>query len=417
MQPSVIPPYINANVIPGKDQIFYSGPVWNQDEVEAGCTALREGKWLSSGEQVQRFERLFSSYFNHKSSLMVNSGSSANLIMLTTAKKFFGWPDGGEIITSVVGFATTVAPIVQCGLRPVFCDIEMQTLNFSIEEIEKKITPDTTAILISPVLGNPSDMDKIVKLALEHGLVVLLDGCDSLGSKYKGKYLSDYAFATSCSFFPAHHITTGEGGMVSSQNDDFIKLARKFAFWGRDCFCIGAANALPKGTCGKRFNTWLGDEVGVVDHKYVFTEIGYNLKPLDLQGAIGIVQLEKFRFIHDGRRRIKERIGEFLRVNRPDLFVPSELEGAETSWFGIPIICPTAESKQKLVTHLESAKIQTRNYFAGNILLHPGYSHLGVANQYPNANEVLKRVFFIGCHPTYSEEVLKYIEQQLWVAK
>ncbi len=415
MQPSVIPPYIKANVVPGKDQIFYAGPVWNNEEVEAGCTALREGKWISSGEQVQRFERLFSSYFNHKSSLMVNSGSSANLIMLTTAKKFFGWPDGAEVITSVVGFATTVAPIVQCNLKPVFCDIEMSTLNFDLKEIEKKITLETVAILISPVLGNTPDLDVLSQLAVAHGVMILLDGCDSLGSKFRGQYLSDYAFATSCSFFPAHHITTGEGGMVSSQIDDFIKLARKFAFWGRDCYCVGAANALPNGTCGKRFNTWLGDEVGVVDHKYVFTEIGYNLKPLDLQGAIGTVQLGKFKFIHENRRRIKNRIGEFLRVNRPDLFVPVELNEAETSWFGIPIICPDAESKQKLVMHLEGAKIQTRNYFAGNILLHPGYSYLGVASEYPNANEVLKRVFFIGCHPTYSDEVLDYIEQQLLV--
>ena len=187
---------------------------------------------------------------------MVNSGSSANLIMMASLKKYYGWEDGDEVIVSPVGFPTTIAPIVQNGLTPVFVDIETDTLNFDLIEVEKKITPKTVAVILSPVLGNPPDMDMLVQICKLNGVKLVLDNCDSLGSKWNGKYLNEYACAASCSFYPAHHISTAEGGMVSGPKD-LISLARSFAWWGRDCYCVGPANLLACGTCGKRFDKWL----------------------------------------------------------------------------------------------------------------------------------------------------------------
>ena len=237
-----------------------------------------------------------------------------------------------------------------------------------------------------------------------------MDNCDSLGSKWDDIYLTDYSVASSCSFYPAHHITTGEGGMVSSINDDIIKIARSFAWWGRDCYCVGSANLLKNGTCKKRFDRWLPELDVAIDHKYLFTNIGYNLKPLDLQGAIGIAQLEKFNEIHEKRRKFKRLIGSYFENNIEGITVVKEHQKAETSWFGVPLVCNSKELKQKLVSYLEENRIQTRNYFAGNILLHPGYSGLDDASAYHNANRVMNEVFFVGCSPTYSHSMLEYIE-------
>ena len=404
-----LPSYIPRDPVPGRDLIHYAGPFWDECEINAAVRSLTTGKWISAGEAVRRFENEFSAYFGHGASLMVNSGSSANLVMLSALKMKHGWGPGDEVIVSVVGFPTTVAPIIQCGLTPRFVDITMSDLNFDLSEVDRVINERTVAIFLSPVLGNPPDIAKLLEICYKR-CTLILDGCDSLGTRWQGKWLSDYAEATSCSFYPAHHICTGEGGMVSSQDKELITLARKFAHWGRDCYCVGAANALAKGSCNNRFASHLGDAVGIVDHKYVFSEIGYNMKPLDLQGAIGSEQLKKFDRIHSSRRRIKERLSRALPEGCHSV---SEPEGTETGWFGVPIICDTSEIKQRMVQGLERARIQTRNYFAGNLLSHPGYSGLGAAADYPNANEVLRRVFFIGCHPGYDEETLNYIEQVL----
>jgi CDP-6-deoxy-D-xylo-4-hexulose-3-dehydrase len=254
-------------------------------------------------------------------------------------------------------------------------------------------------------------MDRLLEICEKHNLELLLDDCDSLGSTWRGKYLSEYAIASSCSFYPAHHISTGEGGMVSSNIEEIVSIARSLAWWGRDCYCVGSQNLLCNGVCGKRFGQWLPDYDGVVDHKYVFTNIGYNLKPLDLQGAIGLVQLEKFAEIERRRNQSKRRLQVILEQTVPGIRVPGELAEAGTCWFGTPIICPDRETKQGLVAHLEGHKIQTRNYFAGNILLQPAYRHLDKAENYPNANVVLDRVFFIGAAPHYHEQIFTYIRQ------
>jgi len=393
--------------------VYYSGPVWDREELIAAITTLLTGAWLSSGEQVKKFENEFSKGVGLKHSLMVNSGSSANLVLIGAAKTVFEWEDDDEIIVSVVGFPTTVAPVIQNNLKVVFVDIEMDSLNFDLNKIEEKITSKTKAIFHSPVLGNPVDMDRLQNICQKHDILLLLDGCDSLGTQWDSNPLPSYSIASTCSFYPAHHISTGEGGMVSSNNKELMEVARSMASWGRGCYCVGSCNLLKDGMCGRRFSPWLDSYDGVVDHKYVFTNIGYNLKPLDLQGAIGLVQLKKSNEIHTKRRSNKRIIESLLSQYVEGVSIPQDTPGASTSWFGVPIICESRDLKQKLVNFLESNKIQTRNYFSGNILLHPAYHSLDSYKAYPNANQVLDRVFFLGTSPSYRSRTFEYIKTVL----
>ena len=392
------------------DFVQYSGQLWDEKEMYAAIDTLVNGKWITSGEKVAQFQIHFSRRFGVKHSHMVNSGSSANLVMITALKKHMNWQDGDEVIVSPVGFPTTIAPLVQNNLKPVFIDIELETLNFDLVKLVEKITPRTKAIFVSPVLGNPPDMDILQDICTKHGILLIGDNCDSLGTNYDGKLITEYYYCWSTSFYPAHHISTGEGGMICCNDDTLANLVRSVSWWGRDCYCVGTNNLLECGTCGKRFDNWLPDYDGVIDHKYLFTTMGYNLKPLDLQGAIGLEQLKKFDYIDEKRREYKNTIQKFLEDNIKEIRVINTLPKADPSWFGVPIYCESQDVKEFLVQHFESNKIQTRNYFSGNILLHPGYKHLDNYKDYPNSNLALSNVFFLGCSPLYNEKVLAYIE-------
>jgi CDP-6-deoxy-D-xylo-4-hexulose-3-dehydrase len=402
--------YNSKEFIPGITPIYYSGMYWDHKEVEAAIDAFLNGKWITAGEKVHKFESMFSKRFNTKFSHMVNSGSSANLVLIAALKKRFNWADDDEIIVSPVGFATTISVIHQNRLKPVFADIEWETLNFDLDEVEKKITKKTKGIFISPVLGNPPNMDRLISMAYKYNLKLIGDNCDSLGSKWDGKYLNEHYSAFSNSFYPAHHISTGEGGMVCTDDAELKNLFMSISWWGRDCYCIGSANLLSNGTCKCRFSNWLPNYDGVIDHKYVFSNMGYNLKPLDLQGAIGIEQILKLDEIEANRKKSKEAIEKIFTSNIDGIRTPITLPKADPCWFGTPFICDEPGLKHKLVQHLEENKIQTRNYFAGNILLHPGYEFLDDYNKYPEANKVLDKVFFIGAAPHYTEDVFQYIE-------
>ena len=409
-----VPKYIyNDHFEPGKTPVYYSGPYWDSNEIVAAMDAFLNGKWIVAGEKVHKFESKFAKKFNQKYAHMVNSGSSANLVLIAALKKRFNWQDEDELIVSPVGFATTVSVIYQNRLKPVFVDIEWDTLNFDVNKIEEKITSKTKGIFVSPVLGNPPDFDKLVELANKYDLKLIGDNCDSLGSKWGGLLLTDHYIANSNSFYPAHHISTGEGGMVCTNDDELKKLFISFSWWGRDCYCVGSANLLSCGTCGNRFDKWLENYDGVIDHKYVFAEMGFNLKPLDLQGAIGLAQLDKFEEIEINRKHSKDTIESLFLKHIPNIRVPQILDKAEPCWFGTPIICEEEGLKHRLVQHLEDNKIQTRNYFAGNILMHPGFSFLDDYKKYPEANKVLDKVFFIGAAPHYREPVFEYIEDIL----
>lgn len=395
---------------PEIDSVYYSGPFWDDLEITAAIETLLKGQWLTSGAKVNQFEGRFSKKFGFNDSVMVNSGSSANLVMVAALKKYFGWNDGDEIIVSVVGFPTTTSAIIQNNLKPVFVDITWQDLNWDLDKVRSAITTRTKAVFSSPVLGNPYDLDALIDIISPFGIKLISDNCDSLGSKWRGKFLTEYSVAASCSFYPAHHICTMEGGMVSSLDPEIIKLSRSFAWWGRACYCVGKQNLLACGTCKERFSNWIPELDVPVDHKYVFENIGYNLKPLDLQGAIGLVQLEKVDEIEARRRANKLRIDEILSAI-PGCRVIGENPNATTSWFGAPIICDNSELKSTLVKFLEDNRVQTRNYFAGNLLLQPGYKHLGNWRDFPVASQVLSRVFFLGVSPTITSEMMDYIEE------
>jgi CDP-4-dehydro-6-deoxyglucose reductase, E1 len=304
-----LPPYLYNNIdfIPGKTFIPYSGPYWDKSEIDAAIDTLLNGTWLSAGDKVHDFEQAFSKYFNASYSLMVNSGSSANLVMIAALKKYYNWQDGDEIIVSPVGFPTTISVLYQNRLNPVFVDIEWDTLNFDLDKLEAKIGYRTKAIFLSPVLGNPPDIDRLLYLCDAYDLKLILDNCDSLGTKWNSQYLNEFAVASSCSLYAAHHLCTGEGGMISTDNRELMKVMVSIAHWGRACDCIGSDNMLLNGSCNRRFNKWLDAYDGVVDHKYVFTNMGHNLKPLDLQGAIGLVQLDKFNEIASNRKHSRRQ--------------------------------------------------------------------------------------------------------------
>ena len=406
----VRPPYLKSyeNFVPGKDSVQYSGQWWDGDEINRALQTFIKGTWITAGDQVAKFQDAFAKKYNVKYAHMVNSGSSANLVMITAVKKHLGWKDGDEVIVSPVGFPTTIAPLVQNNLKPVFIDIELDTLNFDVTLIEQKITPRTKAIFVSPVLGNPPDMDFLKALCDRYGIHLIGDNCDSLGTTVYDEPITNYYYSWSCSFYPAHHISTGEGGMVCSDDEELIKTARSISWWGRDCYCVGAANTLSCGTCGKRFDYWLDNYDGMIDHKYLFTNIGYNLKPLDLQGAIGLAQIEKVDRIDVLRRQYKDTLDTFLE-KKDGLRTIKASPGSSPSWFGTPVYCESPDLKQFFVSHLEANHIQTRNYFSGNVLMHPGYRHLDDFNNYPNSNLALSNVFFLGCSPLWTDKVVEYI--------
>lgn len=768
--------YSGDNFKPGETPIRYSGPYWDNREIEAAINAFLNGKWIAAGENVFNFEKTFSEKFNTKHSLMVNSGSSANLVLIASLKKYFGWVDFSEIIVSPVGFPTTISVLYQNRLKPIFVDTEWDTLNFDLNKIEDKITTRTVGIFLSPVLGNPPDVDNLLYICDKYDLVligdncllpdqniitnngiknvedvlgtdmlyshkgkfreiqsifkrqfngdaiyiktyghgdklkvttnhpvlcvktnnirssrnlewidsqkieigdylvfprykdtndityydfskydnktprssisekfninriekleicnelmviigwylaegftyrnqtsfslskkeldnqnllisaikyfnfhfsvveketttvitifnkqfkffmkenfgngsknlnipkwiidlsvekieILLDNyilgdgcavkgknnlyistsislhllmglkiicsklgytsgigqvvkngkgvimgrtvnvndkyqfrfsklknceknhmdkkmyvdddyiynrvtcvenkkyngfvynfkvktdnsytlsnwcihnCDSLGSKWKGRYLNEYCVAYSNSFYAAHHITCGQGGMVCTDNNEIMKIMRSIATWGRSCTCCGEANMSGKGSCGHRFDKWLELYDGIVDHKYIFSNIGYNLSPLDMQGAIGLVQLDKFDEIERKRKISKKVLTKIVLDNIPDVKSVETLTQSDVCWFGTPFICEEPGLKHRLVAHLEKNLIQTRNYFAGNILLHPGFKFMDDYRDYPEANKILDKVFFIGASPSYNQNIFDYCKE------
>ena len=410
-----LPKFAHNLVNSNPNKVYYSGPYFDENELTAAIETLLFGKWSSSGEICAKFEREFSKKINNKYSFFCNSGSSANLLMIAACKEYFHWKDGDEIILSSVGFPTTCSCIVQNNLKPVFIDVEWNTLNFDLNKIQEKISNRTRVIFLSSVLGNPPDMDVLLNIiGLNPDIQLLLDDCDSLGSKWRERYLNEYSIASSFSLYTAHLLSTIEGGIVSSNNEEIIKIVKSYATWGRQCKCCGVQNLLPNGSCGKRFSNWLQDFPDlIIDDKYVFNKIGYNLKPLDLQGAIGLEQLKKIDYICKIRIRNQRKIEDLFAKHIDYIRFPKVLKQTEWIPFGVPIICQSKEIKQKLVYHLEKNGIQTRNYFAGNLLMHPGYKHLDDYRKYPEANKVLDLVFFVGCSPTISEENIQYIEKVL----
>lgn len=402
----------------GIDPVQYSGSYFTEDEYIAGIFTLLNG-WLALGEDGIRFENKFSSRLGKEFGVLTNSGSSANLLMMSAlkSKNLYGLKQGSKVITPVAGFPTTINPIFQNGFEPVFIDIELDTLNLDIEQLELAAKEGASALIFAHVLANSPNMEEVMFIVKKYGLILLEDCCDALGSFYDGKPLGSFGELSSCSFYPAHHITMGEGGFVacsSKQQETIVKSLRE---WGRACYCSGkAANCLKNGMCKKRFSNWLPllpEEI--FDHKYVYTEIGYNLKPLELQASIGLVQLEKLDFIIQKRKHNFNMLTKIFEPYSEYFILPKATKKCDPSWFAYPLtVKPNSKIKRTEFTmFLEDKKIQTRNYFGGNILLQPGYYEYikdDPKRKYPNATIATTNTFFLGTSPVITDEQLDYIK-------
>lgn len=406
----------------GKDWVQYAGPYFDHNEFIAATKALLSG-WLVLAEDGLRFERIFPAFVGKEHGILTNSGSSSNLLMMSamTSKRLHGFPRGTKVITPIAGFPTTINPIFQVGFEPYFVDIELDTLNLNLDQIQAGIDAGAKIITFAHVLGNPPNMDKLMKLVKDNSLILLEDCCDALGSTYDGKLLGSFGEYSSCSFYPAHHITMGEGGFVACDNKLQEVIVRSFREWGRGCYCTGKkANLLKNGTCNKRFHNWLPSlPEEIFDHKYVYDEIGYNLKPIELQASIGLVQLTKFPEIVRKRKENHAQLLSAFSKYEEFFYLPKATEKSNPSWFAFAItIKDNAPFKRRdIVNFFESAKIQTRPYFAGHIMLQPAYDGLmdkeTIIKNYPVARKVTSDTFFLGTSPVINPDQISYIEEKL----
>jgi CDP-6-deoxy-D-xylo-4-hexulose-3-dehydrase len=399
--------------VPGKTKIHYSGRVYDEEEMIAVTDAVLDF-YLTFGERGLNFEREFAKFNGAKHAILVNSGSSANLIAVSTLcsknlKNHLEPVD--EVITPAVTFPTTINPIIQNGLVPVFVDVELGTYNINIESMKEAATEKTKAIFVPHTLGNPADMKELMAFAKKKNLFVIEDACDALGSKFDDKLCGTFGDMGTFSFYPAHHITMGEGGAVITNDDNMAKIARSIRDWGRDCFCkTGETNS--NGACGNRFNFRIDGLA--YDHKYIYSNIGYNLKALDIQAAMGLVQLKKIPQFEKTRKKNFKILYSFLEKYTDFFLLPSWSGRADPSWFSFPItIKENAPFKREGITrYLESKQIETRLLFAGNILKQPAYKGIKyrLHEKLTNSDIVMKNTFFIGVYPGINDEIINYME-------
>jgi len=409
--------------VAGKDFVNYSGPFFDHREILAATSTLLDG-WLVMGDKCVEFEKRFPKEFGKDYGILTNSGSSSNLLMMSTltSKRGYKLPKGTKVLMPIAGFPTTLNPTLQIGFEPVFLDIELETLNLDLTRAEQLIKQhDITVITFAHVLGNPPHMDWVMYLVDRYNLILLEDCCDALGSTYDGKPLGSFGNMASCSFYPAHHMTMGEGGFVACKDYDTEVILRSFREWGRGCYCVGPeANKLKCGTCGKRFSEWVPCMAGeIFDHKYVYDEIGYNLKPIELQGAMGLVQLDKLEEIHLLRRRNYQLLFDIYSKYEEYFHLPRAQEKSNPSWFAFPLTIRKGSpfNRNDIVDYLEENLIQTRPYFAGNIMLQPAYSHIMDPNKaksdFPIATQVMLSTYFHGTSPVITSEQIAYIGEKV----
>lgn len=405
----------NSEFLSGHSDIPVSGKKIDQEEIIAITEAALDG-WWTSGRFTSQFERQLADFVGVRSSLFVNSGSSANLLALSalTSPKLGkkALQPGDEVITMAMSFPTTVNPIIQNRLQPVLVDLNLGTYDGKIDEIKNAITPKTRAIMMAHTLGNPFLVEEIEKICKEKGIWLIEDNCDALGSEVNGRKTGSFGDLATLSFYPAHHITTGEGGAVLIKSALVKRQVESFRDWGRDCYCeTGKDN-----TCQKRFDWQLGDLPHGYDHKYTYSHIGYNLKATDLQAAIGVVQLKKLQsFIEARRSNFSYLLSGLSKIE--ELIMPIENKGAKTSWFGFPItIKPESKFKRAdLIKFLEERKIGTRLLFAGNIVKQPAYKGIDfkIESNLKNSDIVMNNSFWIGVHPSLTTPMLDYMIESI----
>jgi CDP-6-deoxy-D-xylo-4-hexulose-3-dehydrase len=399
--------------VPGTHRVPYAGRVFDADELVAAIDAVLDF-WLTLGPQGEAFERELAEYVGTRHALVVNSGSSANLVAfasLTSPQLDRPLQPGDEVITVAAGFPTTVAPIVQHGCVPVFLDVRLDTANVLVERLEDAVGPRTRAVVLAHTLGNPFDLDAVLDLVRRHDLYLVEDNCDALGSTYRGRRTGTFGHLATQSFYPPHHLTMGEGGAVLTGSGRLKRIAESFRDWGRDCWCASGKD----NTCGKRFAWQLGDLPFGYDHKYVYSHLGYNLKPIDVQAAIGRQQLRKLHGFVAARRANHARLVAALRPYEEYLLLPQATPGSEPSWFGLLLTVRDGApfTRAELVQHLEQHQVQTRQLFGGNLLRQPAFKDVRhrVAGDLANTDKIMHDAFFIGVYPGLTDAMLAYVEQ------
>lgn len=401
--------------VPGQTPIPTSGKVFDASEIVSLVDSGLDF-WLTTGRFAENFERSFARRLGLPHALLVNSGSSANLLAISTlTARELGerrLKPGDEVISTAVSFPTTINPILQCGAVPVLVDAAAPTYDALAEHIAAAVTPKTRAIMLAHTLGNPFDLKAVRAIADEHDLWLVEDCCDALGSRHDGQLVSSVGDLATFSFYPAHHITMGEGGAVATRNGRLKKLLESFRDWGRDCWCAPGMDD----TCGKRFGWQMGGLPAGYDHKYIYSHLGYNLKATDMQAAVGVAQLEKLDGFIAARRRNFDALKAGLKPFEEQLILPEPTPNSDPSWFGFPIsVRPGAPfTREKLTSFLESRKIGTRLLFAGNITRQPYFKDLPhrVVGDLSGSDRVMRDAFWIGVYPGISPEMIAYMLEQ-----
>jgi CDP-6-deoxy-D-xylo-4-hexulose-3-dehydrase len=404
--------FANRTFNAGTDLVHYAGRVFDDEELRNVVDASLDF-FLTASRYSDRFESDFADYLGLSRALLVNSGSSANLLALTalTSPKLAErrLRPGDEVVTIAVGFPTTVAPALQNNLVPVFVDVNLGDYTANVDQLREAIGPRTRAIMMAHTLGVPFDLDAVTELAREHDLWVVEDNCDALGSRYRGKLTGTFGHLGAVSFYPAHHITMGEGGCVVTNDHQLAGIVRSLRDWGRDCYCSGGEN----NTCGTRFSQQFGTLPPGFDHKYVYSHIGYNLKVTDLQAAIGCAQLPKLEAFVARRRANFDCLMAALRPCEDRLLLPRATEHSKPSWFGFPITVrdDAGFTREEIVGFLERHRIETRPLFAGNLLRHPAFQGIPhrTIGDLANSDVVMNRTFFVGIYPGVDEARLDYM--------
>jgi CDP-6-deoxy-D-xylo-4-hexulose-3-dehydrase len=398
--------------IPGVSKIPYAGRIYDENEIISLIDSALEF-WLTEGRFAKKFNRDFCNFLNSKYSVLTNSGSSANLLALSalTSTKLGDKriQKGDEIITIAASFPTTINPIIQIGAIPVLLDLNLETYNINGQKIEESITNKTKAIILAHTLGNPFNIPKILEIVEDYDLFLVEDCCDALGSKFNDKFVGNFGIIGTFSFYPAHHITMGEGGAVITNNQNIYRIIKSFRDWGRDCWCEPGQD----NSCGKRFGWKLGDLPFGYDHKYIYSHIGYNLKLVDLQPAIGLEQLKKLPTFIEIRRQNFEYFYNFFKKFSNMFYLPKSLPNAEPSWFGFILTLKENSpfSKNEIVHFLENNRIATRPLFSGNITRQPAYTSVNfrIIDDLKNTDYIMNNSFWFGVYPGISTEMREYI--------
>ena len=397
---------------PARDPVRYAGRVFGEEELRALVDSALDF-YLTASRFTEAFEAGFADYLGLGNALFVNSGSSANLAAVTalTSPRLGDrrLQPGDEVVTVAAGFPSTVSPIVQNRLVPVFVDVRLDDYNADPEALRAAVGPRTRAIVLAHTMGVPYDLDTVMDLVAAHDLWLVEDNCDALGSRYRGRLTGTFGHLATSSFYPAHHITTGEGGMVVTDDDALAALVRSIRDWGRDCYCAGGEN----NTCGKRFAQQFGTLPFGYDHKYVYSHLGYNLKATDMQAAIGTAQLARVDAFVAARKRNHARLREGLAPHADRLVLPSAPPNTDPSWFGFVVTVreDAGFTRGELTAYLESRRIETRSLFSGNLLRHPAFADIEhrVVGSLAVSDAITERTFFVGVYPGLDGARLDYV--------